>query len=162
MSTETRAFIGLGANLGDFQAVLQSAFEAIARLPKTRLLTRSSLYRSAPYDAGGPDYLNAAAEIATLQSATALLMHLQAIERQHGRERPYHHAPRTLDLDLLLYGNERVSTVTLTLPHPRLHERAFVLMPLAEIAPHLVIPGVGAVVDCLPRLAAQRVDRLAR
>jgi 2-amino-4-hydroxy-6-hydroxymethyldihydropteridine diphosphokinase len=156
-----RAFIGLGANLGDTRAALRAAFAAIAALPRTRLKTRSSLYRTAPVDAGGPDYLNAVASIDTGLGAHELLAHLHAIEARHGRKRPHVNAPRTLDLDLLLYGDAQIDTPELTLPHPRLHTRAFVLAPLAELAPALSIPGRGRVDALLAGLAPQRIERLA-
>jgi 2-amino-4-hydroxy-6-hydroxymethyldihydropteridine diphosphokinase len=155
------AYIGLGANLGDARATLADALRRLALLPATQLIANSSIYRSAPIESSGPDYLNAVAELATGLPAHALLAALQAIELAHGRERPYRNAPRTLDLDLLLYGSETIESPTLTVPHPRLHERAFVLQPLAEIAPLLVIPGQGHIGDCLPRVAGQRIDRLA-
>jgi len=135
-----RVFVGLGANLGDAQATLLAAFDALDKLPGTHCVARSSLYRSAPLDADGPDYVNAVAELRTKMQPQALLQALQDIEARFGRERPYHHAPRTLDLDLLRYGERQVATPTLTLPHPRLHERAFVLVPLAELAPDLAPP----------------------
>ena len=155
------AWIGLGANLGDPASTLQEAFGELTALPRTRLLARSSLYRSAPIDAGGPDYVNAVAQIATGLGAHALLAQLQAIERRHGRERPFRNAPRTLDLDLLLYGDEVIATPTLSVPHPRLHERAFVLVPLAELAPELAIRGLGPVSRLLPDVAGQAIERLA-
>ena len=133
-----RAWIGLGANLGERDAALRQAVRAIAALPGTQVLHVSSLYRSAPVDAGGPDYLNAVAEIATPLDAHALLAALQAIEQGAGRERPYRNAPRTLDLDLLLYSTQHIATPDLTVPHPRMFERAFVLRPLAELAPQQV------------------------
>ena len=140
MNPSTTAWVGLGANLGDRTAALRTALAALAALPGTRLLRVSSLYRSAPVDAGGPDYLNAVAEIATQLPPHDLLAALQAIERAAGRERPYRNAPRTLDLDILLYGDLRLDSATLMLPHPRMHERAFVLLPLAELAPDRVLP----------------------
>lgn len=155
------AWIGLGANLGDTRATLCAAFAALAALPRTRLQARSSLYRSAPIDAGGPDYLNAVALIDTGMDAHELLSHLLAIEKQHGRERLYPNSPRTLDLDLLLYGDAQIESPTLTVPHPRLHTRAFVLAPLAELAPTLSIPGRGQVADLLPSVADQSIERLA-
>lgn len=155
-----RAYIGLGANLGDTRAALRAAFAAIAALPRTRLKARSSLYRTAPVDAGGPDYLNAVALIETGLDAHELLAHLLAIEARLGRERLYPNAPRTLDLDLLLYADAQIESPALTVPHPRLHRRAFVLAPLAELAPALSIPGRGRVADLLAQVAAQRVDRL--
>lgn len=154
------AWVGIGANLGDARAALKSAHDALCRLPHTTVSAQSSLYRSAPIDATGPDYLNTVVLLHTRLSPQALLAGLQGIEQAHGRERPYHHAPRTLDLDLLVHGEHRVHTDALTLPHPRLHERAFVLLPLAEIAPGLVIPGRGEVSSLLPAVAGQRIDRL--
>ncbi len=138
----TSAWIGLGANLGDCEAALQEAVRALAALPGTRVLRLSSLYRSAPIDAGGPDYFNAVAEIATSLEPLVLLDALQAIENQAGRERPYRNAPRTLDLDLLRFGDAHIDHPRLRVPHPRMHERAFVLLPLAEIAPDLVAPAL--------------------
>jgi 2-amino-4-hydroxy-6-hydroxymethyldihydropteridine diphosphokinase len=154
------AYIGLGANLGDARAALDDALRRLAELPETRLIVSSSVYRSAPIDSSGPDYLNAVAELSTQLRAHDLLAQLQAIELAHGRERPYRNAPRTLDLDLLLYGSEAIATPELTVPHPRLHERAFVLQPLAEIAPGLVLAGHGRIEDCLHLVAGQRIDRL--
>lgn len=135
-----RVFVGLGANLGDARATLIAAFDALHALPGTRCVARSSLYRTAPVDAGGPDYINAVAELRTTMQPQVLLKALQDVEMRFGRERPYHHAPRTLDLDLLRYGERQITTPTLTLPHPRMHERAFVLVPLAELAPDLAPP----------------------
>jgi 2-amino-4-hydroxy-6-hydroxymethyldihydropteridine diphosphokinase len=155
-----RAYIGLGANLGKAEATLRSALKALAALPDSALLTCSSVYRSGPIDADGPDYLNAVALLETRVVPDALLAALQAIERAHGRERPYRNAPRTLDLDLLLYGDLRLASPALTVPHQRLHERRFVLRPLAEIAPRLWVPGRGHVADLLAAVAGQRVDRL--
>ena len=132
------AWIGLGANLGDARATLRSAVQAMAALPGTRVLRVSSLYRSAPVDANGPDYLNAVVELDTTLAPLDLLHALQAIEQGAGRERPYRNAPRTLDLDLLLYQELRLNGAQLTVPHPRMYERAFVLLPLAELAPALV------------------------
>ena len=152
------AWIGLGANLGERAAHLRTALAGMAALPGTRVLRVSPLYRSAPVDAGGPDYLNAVAEIATLLSPQQLLEGLQALERVAGRERPYRNAPRTLDLDILLWGERgagRIDTPTLAVPHPRLCERAFVLRPLADIAPALVSAAAlqavaGQRIECLP------------
>lgn len=149
-AADERVFVGLGANLGDAVATVRAAFEALDALPGTRCVARSSLYRSAPIDAKGADYINAVAQLQTGLSAAALLEELQAVEARFGRERPYRNAPRTLDLDLLLYGQRRITTPLLTVPHPRLHERAFVLVPLAEIAPDLAWP--------IP--ADQRIERI--
>lgn len=152
--------MGLGANLGAAEAAIAGALQALGALRETRLVRASSLYRTAPWQARGPDYVNAVAELATLLSPSELLTELHGIEAAHGRERSYRNAPRTLDLDLLLHGAARVRTPELTLPHPRLHERAFVLIPLAEIAPDLEVPDRGLVRDLLGRLGDQRVDRL--
>jgi len=159
MPSAQRAYVGLGANLGDALAALRAAVRALGELPMTRRVAVSSLYRSAPIDSSGPDYLNAVVALDTELSPHDLLAALQAIELDHGRERPYRNAPRTLDLDLLLHGDAAVDTPTLTLPHPRLHQRAFVLAPLAEIAPALVLPGVGAVDVALRRVSDQRIAR---
>lgn len=135
------AYVGLGANLGDpVQAVLD-AISSIAELPRTSVMRESSLYRTAPIESSGPHYINAVVEISTGLSAPELLQRLQGIEAEAGRERPYRNAPRTLDLDLLLYGNDRIDSADLQVPHPRMNERAFVLVPLAEIAPDLVSAG---------------------
>lgn len=147
---DERIFVGLGANLGDAAATLHDAMAAIAALPATRCVRRSSLYRSAPVDAPGPDYVNAVVELRTALEPEALLLELQAIERRFGRQRPHRHAPRTLDLDLLAWGDRRVASATLVLPHPRMHERAFVLVPLAEIAPELP----------WPRVSGQAIERI--
>lgn len=133
-----RAYIGLGANLGDPVAALRNALEQLSYLPATRLVRASSYYGSTPVDSSGPDYVNAVAEIRTSLTAPALLAALQKQELQGGRERPYRNAPRTLDLDLLLFGSACMDGPALTVPHPRMTERAFVLLPLAEIAPDLV------------------------
>ena len=155
------AGIGLGANLGDARATLDAAIRALAALPASTLRAVSSVYRSAPVDSSGPDYLNAVALLDTQLTPQALLAELQRIEQAHGRERPYRNAPRTLDLDLLFHGGQRLASPALTVPHPRLHERAFVLRPLAEVAPDLVIPGHGPVAELLHAVADQRIDKLA-
>jgi 2-amino-4-hydroxy-6-hydroxymethyldihydropteridine diphosphokinase len=156
------AFIALGSNVGDRRVELDRAFDAIARLPGTTLVARSSCYESAPHEATGDDYLNAAAHVRTSLAPTALLRALQEIERAHGRTRPFARAPRTLDLDLLVFGTRVLATPELELPHPRLAERAFALAPLAEIAPDLDIPGRGRVHDLLAAVAGQRIAKLAR
>jgi 2-amino-4-hydroxy-6-hydroxymethyldihydropteridine diphosphokinase len=162
MAAPVRSWIGLGANLGDARATLDAAFDALAVLPGCRLAVRSQLYRSAPVDASGPDFVNAIAGLDTTLPALQLLAQLQAIEQRHGRVRSTRNAPRTLDLDLLLYGDAVVDVPGLTLPHPRAHERAFVLRPLADVAPRLVIPGRGAVRELLQGVADQAVERLRR
>jgi 2-amino-4-hydroxy-6-hydroxymethyldihydropteridine diphosphokinase len=157
----TRAYVGLGANLGDARAVIESALRELGELPRTRLVARSSLWSSAPVDAAGPAFVNAVAELATTLPATELLLALHGIERAHGRERPFRNAPRTLDLDLLLYGSSVIAEPGLTVPHPRMHERAFVLRPLAEIAPSLEIPGCGPLKPWLDRTASQQALRVS-
>ena len=138
MNTPVTAYIGLGANLGAPALAVLAAMEAIADIDGVALMRKSSLYSSAPVDAAGDDYINAVVEVQTRLAASDLLTQLQAIELRAGRERPYRNAPRTLDLDLLLYGDVQLSTPALTVPHPRMWERAFVLRPLSEIAAHLV------------------------
>lgn len=132
------AYVGLGANLGDAQAAVRRALADLAVLPGTQLVRASSLWRSAPIDSSGPDYINAVAQLRTTLDPYELLAALQALERAADRQRPYRNAPRTLDLDLLRYGDLTQDDPVLTLPHPRMGERAFVLRPLAEIAPELV------------------------
>lgn len=155
-----RVFVGLGANLGDAHATLQHALAELAAVPGVALVATSGFYRTAPVDAQGPDFLNAVAELRSTLVPEALLDALQAIEQHHGRQRPYRNAPRTLDLDLLLVGDQRLHSARLTLPHPRLHERAFVLAPLQELAPGLVIAGVGTVGALLDRCTGQPIERL--
>lgn len=159
-STGCTAYIGLGANLGDAQATLQAAAQALAAWPGCRLQQLSSVWRSAPIDASGPDFFNAVAALHTTLAPLALLDALQAIEQQFGRARPYVNAPRTLDLDLLLFGDLQLHSPRLTLPHPRLHQRAFVLRPLLELAPQLSVPGLGPLEDHLGATAGQRLHRL--
>jgi 2-amino-4-hydroxy-6-hydroxymethyldihydropteridine diphosphokinase len=135
------AYIGIGANLGDAARSVREAMESLEHLAGTRVTARSRLYRSAPHMASGPEFINAVVQITTRLGAIDLLATLQQLERVAGRERPYPNAPRTLDLDLLLYGSARIDSPHLTLPHPRMAGRAFVLQPLAEIAPDRVDPG---------------------
>ncbi|WP_082679930.1 2-amino-4-hydroxy-6-hydroxymethyldihydropteridine diphosphokinase [Paucibacter sp. KCTC 42545] len=154
------AYIGLGANLGDLPRTLREALAAMAALPGTRLLAVSGAYRSAPVEAGGPDFLNAVAQLETSLPPLDLLDALQAIELAHGRERPYLNAPRTLDLDVLAYGEMRFESPRLNLPHPRLHQRAFTLLPLLEFQPNLQLPGLANLRDYLPGVASQTIQRL--
>jgi 2-amino-4-hydroxy-6-hydroxymethyldihydropteridine diphosphokinase len=154
-SRETVA-IGLGANLGDARATLAWAVQQLAAHPAVQLQRVASLYRTRPVDAEGPDYLNAVALLTTSLEPQALLGLLQGLEQQAGRERPYRNAPRTLDLDLLLHGQRVLNTDHLTLPHPRMHQRRFVLEPLAEVAPHLQVPSKGAAVSLQQELAADQ------
>jgi 2-amino-4-hydroxy-6-hydroxymethyldihydropteridine diphosphokinase len=153
------ASIGLGANLGRPRTALAEALAALAQLPRSELIATSPIYRSAPVDAAGPDFYNAVALLRTSLQPHELLVELQGIESAHGRERPYRNAPRTLDLDLLLYGDQRIATAQLVVPHPRMHQRAFVLRPLADVAPDAVIPGRGRVVEWLPRVADQQIEK---
>jgi len=156
------AYIGLGANLADPRGQLAAAFDELGRLPRTRLVARSSLYRSAPLGyAAQPDFVNAVARIETELAPEALLAALHGIESRHGRERSFPNAPRTLDLDLLLYGDETIARADLVVPHPRMHERAFVLAPLVELDAEVEIPGRGRAADCLARCADQRIERIA-
>ena len=157
---EQRIFVGLGANLGDARATVIKAMNELAHLPQTRLKACSSLYRSAPRDAQGPDFINAVAEVSTGLQPLVILAQLQRIEDHHGRARPYRNAPRTIDLDLLLWGSMVLQTPQLTLPHPRLHQRAFVLRPLAELAPELKLPGLGLICDWLAAVSDQRTEVL--
>ena len=156
----TIAYIGIGANLGDARANVADAFERLQKLAGCTLMATSSLYRTAPIDSSGDHYINAVARIATTLAAEALLRDLHAIEQAHGRERPYRNAPRTLDLDLLLYGDTVIDTPALSVPHPRITERAFVLVPLLELAPAIHIPGRGAAHDYLAAVADQAISPL--
>ena len=147
--------IGLGANLGDLDHALRDAVQAIAGLPQTTLVSVSSLYRSAPIDAGGPDYLNAVALVQTQMQAVPFLQALQAIEQAAGRQRSYRNAPRTLDLDIELWGDQVIDLPDLSVPHPRMWQRAFVLLPLAELLPERISPAQ------LAAVADQRIERMA-
>lgn len=138
MADPVLASVGVGANLGDAQAAVRKAIQDLAALPQSELRAVSSLYASAPLDADGPDYVNAVVQLQTELSPQALLKALQAIEQQAGRLRPYRNAPRTLDLDILLYGDLELTRSDLHIPHPRMWQRAFVVIPLAEIAPLMV------------------------
>ena len=154
------AYVGVGANLGDAQQTVRAAIEAMTILAHTRVAARSSLFISAPIDAGGNDFVNAVAQLETDLTAQSLLDNLQRIELAFGRERPFRNAPRTLDLDLLIYDQLQMSSDTLQLPHPRMSDRAFVLLPLLELAPDIHIPGKGAARDYLPAVSGQTIERL--
>lgn len=155
------ATIGLGANLNDPAAQVEYALAELDRLPHTRLLNRSSLYASAPVGyVDQPDFINAVAQVETALAPRALLAALLDIEHRHGRERSFRNAPRTLDLDLLLYGHAHFHEDGLTLPHPRMTERGFVLQPLLEIAPDARIPGRGLAADWLAACDDQSVSAL--
>ncbi|WP_295761099.1 2-amino-4-hydroxy-6-hydroxymethyldihydropteridine diphosphokinase [Undibacterium sp.] len=158
---QVAAFIGIGANLGDAQASVQQAILRLAQLPGTALKAQSSLFLSAPVDAQGDDYVNAVVELNTALSALDLLHALQELELAFGRERPYRNAPRTLDLDLLLYADQSKHTEELTLPHPRMTERAFVLLPLLQLDPFIRIPGKGEAHQFAPGVADQAIRKLA-
>jgi 2-amino-4-hydroxy-6-hydroxymethyldihydropteridine diphosphokinase len=155
------AHIGLGGNLDGPAEKLRLAIDELRRLALTRLVRASSLYRSAPLgNAAQPDFINAVAEVSTALAPRALLDALLAIEARYGRVRTFADAPRTLDLDLLLYDARVIGEPGLHVPHPRMHERAFVLAPLVEIAPDCVIPGRGLARDWLARLADQQIEKL--
>jgi 2-amino-4-hydroxy-6-hydroxymethyldihydropteridine diphosphokinase len=155
------AYVALGANLGDPASTVRAAFGALANLPDCRLRRCSSLYRTAPVGlTNQPDFINAVALLDTTLGPPELLDELFLIEARFGRRRDVKNGPRHLDLDLLLYDERRVDLPELTLPHPRLHLRAFVLHPLAEIAPDLRLPGRGPLAAWLPAVANQRTARL--
>ncbi|HEU4844759.1 MAG TPA: 2-amino-4-hydroxy-6-hydroxymethyldihydropteridine diphosphokinase [Burkholderiaceae bacterium] len=154
------AYIGIGANLGDARANVADAVERLRRLPGCTLLGVSGQYRTAPIDSSGDDYINAVASVSTTLAAETLLQALHGIEQAHGRERPYRNAPRTLDLDLLLYGDQQIASATLTVPHARMTERAFVLVPLLELAPDVVIPGRGPARAFAAAVAGQGISLL--
>ncbi|HRF05153.1 2-amino-4-hydroxy-6-hydroxymethyldihydropteridine diphosphokinase [Accumulibacter sp.] len=164
-SSEHLAYVALGANLADPLAQVRAAGRALADLPECRLLRLSSLYRTAPVGSrtirGQADFINAVASLHTRLSPAQLLDALFAIERLFGRRREYHHAPRTLDLDLLLYDERIVDSQWLRVPHPRMHLRAFVIAPLLEIAPQSRIPGRGLAAAWLPAVSSQSIERLA-
>lgn len=159
-AAETEAYIGVGANLGDAIQTVRQALVMLGNLPQTRLDASSSLFRTAPVDAPGGDYVNAVARLKTYLAPEALLRELQAVEAAFGRERPYPNAPRTLDLDILLYGQRRIRTETLTVPHPRLTGRAFALIPLLQLDPFVSIPGVGPAHQFAPGVAEQKIERI--
>ena len=161
MQGAERIFVGLGANLGDAAATLRDALVQLNALPQTALVAASALYRSAPVDADGPDFINAVAELRSALEPGELLAQLHAIERRFLRERPYRNAPRTLDLDLLIHGQRTCATPMLTLPHPRLHQRAFVLAPLAELAPDWRFADGRKAAEILAGLPPQRIERMA-
>lgn len=155
------AYIGLGSNLDHPRAQVQAALAELGGIPETRLVACSSLYGSAPLGhVAQPDFVNAVAKLDTGLPPARLLAELQAIEARHGRARSFPDAPRTLDLDLLLYDDARIDSPGLVVPHPRMHARAFVLAPLAELDPLASIPGHGRATDLLARCAIQRIERL--
>ncbi|MFT4171373.1 MAG: 2-amino-4-hydroxy-6-hydroxymethyldihydropteridine diphosphokinase [Rhodocyclaceae bacterium] len=157
------AWIGIGANLGDTVTTVRNAIHVLGEQPHCRVMARSSLYRSAPVGTGEaqPDYVNAVVQLDTALGPTLLLETLLAVEKRFGRVRNAPNAPRTLDLDLLLYADRQIDHPGLVVPHPRMHERAFVLAPIAQIAPDMVIPGHGPVRELLAAVADQRIERIA-
>lgn len=159
-SERVTAYIGVGANLGFARDAVLNALLDLERLPDSEFIAASSLYRSAPLETDGPDFINAVAMIDTALAPRDLLHALLAIEARHGRVRTTRNAPRTLDLDLLLHGDTRITSVELSLPHPRMTQRAFVLRPLAELTPDLEIPGAGRITELLKRLPIQDIERL--
>src|SRR3989338_10126037 len=155
------AFIGLGSNLEDPRSQLQRAFAELDGLPETRLVARSSLYRSAPMGyLDQPEFVNAVARIETALTPQSLLQGLLRIEHQHGRERTFRNAQRTLDLDILLYGDVQLHEHGLTIPHPQMHLRPFVLQPLLEIAPDTGIPGIGQAMEVFEKCRDNMLETL--
>ncbi len=157
----TTAYVGIGSNLNDPRGQVLQAFSELDGLPHTRVVKKSSLYRSGPIGhTEQPDYINAVAQLETGLPAERLLAELQEVEARHGRERSFPNAPRTLDLDVLLYGNAQMNSPLLTLPHPRMHERAFVLKPLVEVFGGATIPGHGRATALLASCKDQKVERI--
>ena len=158
MTAMVSAYVGIGANLGDSLQTVRLAIRALQGLADTRLSASSSLFASAPIDATGSDFVNAVARIDTSLEAETLLLELQKIEQAFGRERPFRNAPRTLDLDLLLYGQAQIQSSGLEVPHPRMTGRAFVLKPLLELDATIHIPGKGFAQDFLGQVKDQRIQ----
>ncbi|QVQ24653.1 2-amino-4-hydroxy-6-hydroxymethyldihydropteridine diphosphokinase [Achromobacter deleyi] len=154
-----RAYIGLGANLGDSAATLRRVLAELRETQGVTAVAASPFYRSAPVDATGPDFINAVAALDTVLPPLELLDVLQALENLHGRLRPYRNAPRTLDLDLLLHGDTQLDDERLTLPHPRMHLRAFVLLPLRDLAPGLLLQDrpIGEWIDAIQDQPIERI-----
>jgi 2-amino-4-hydroxy-6-hydroxymethyldihydropteridine diphosphokinase len=156
----TVAYLGLGANLGDPRQTLKDAVVCLAQQHAVAVLAKSSLYRTAPIDAGGDDYFNLAVKLDTALPVRHLLALCHKIEHHFGRERPFRNAPRTLDIDILLYGEHCIDEPDLTVPHPRLTERAFALVPLIELDESLIIPQRGRAQDFLPAVVEQRIEKV--
>ncbi|MBB2932449.1 2-amino-4-hydroxy-6-hydroxymethyldihydropteridine diphosphokinase [Paraburkholderia silvatlantica] len=156
----TVAWLGIGANLGDARQTLKDAVVCLAQQHTLTVVAKSSLYRTAPIDAGGDDYYNCVVKIETSLDVRALLGLCQRVEHHFGRERPFRNAPRTLDIDILLYGDAAIDETDLTVPHPRMTGRAFALVPLVEIDPELVIPGLGPASAFLGAVADQRIEKV--
>ena len=155
-----RAFIGFGGNIGDTRQLITDAIVCLALRSELQIVAKSCFYQSAPFEASGNDYINAVIEIETVLSPYGLLHVCQAIELEFGRERPYINAPRTLDLDILSFEGVTQNETELILPHPRIIERSFVLLPLLEIAPDLFLPNWGELKAYLPKVADQRIEKL--
>lgn len=160
MNKPVLTYVGVGANLGDTATTVSQAIVAMQAIPDTTWKASSSLFSSAPVDATGDDFINAVVALDTCLEAEELLRQLQKIELQFGRERPFRNAPRTLDLDLLLYGSEKIMTENLNVPHPRMTERAFVLRPLLELNSKIEIPGKGPAMQFLAGVADQTIHSL--
>ncbi|WP_259295059.1 2-amino-4-hydroxy-6-hydroxymethyldihydropteridine diphosphokinase [Paraburkholderia sp. DHOC27] len=156
----TVAYLGLGANLGDARQTLKDAVVCLAQQHTITVLAKSSLYRTAPIDAGGDDYFNCVVKLDTTLPVRHLLALCHKIELHFGRERPFRNAPRTLDLDILLYGEQSIDEPDLIVPHPRMTERAFALVPLVEIEPTLIIPQHGRADTLLAAVAGQRIEKM--
>ena len=156
----TVAWLGIGANLGDAHQTLKDAVVCLAQQHTLTVVAKSSLYRTAPIDAGGDDYYNCVVKIKTSLDVHALLGLCQRVEHHFGRERPFRNAPRTLDIDILLYGDTTIDETDLVVPHPRMTGRAFALVPLVEIDPELVIPGQGPASAFLAAVADQRIEKV--
>jgi 2-amino-4-hydroxy-6-hydroxymethyldihydropteridine diphosphokinase len=157
----TIAYLGLGANLGDARQTLKDAVVCLAQQHTITVLAKSSLYRTAPIDSSGDDYFNCVVKLDTSMPARSLLRLCHMIEEQFGRERPYRNAPRTLDLDILIYGSFCIDEMDLVVPHPRMTERAFVLVPLVELEPELIIPHRGRADAYVAGVADQRIEKVA-
>ena len=156
-----RAFIGFGGNIGDTRQIITDAIVYLALRSELQILAKSCFYQSAPLEATGGDYINAVIEIETELTPYGLLHVCQVIEKEFGRERPYSNAPRTLDLDILSFEGVTQNETELILPHPRMIERSFVLLPLLEIAPDCFLPNLGELKSYLPKVADQRIQKLA-
>ena len=156
-----KAFIGFGGNIGDTRQLITDAIVCLALRSELQILAKSCFYQSAPVEATGGDYINAVVEIETELTPYGLLHVCQAIEQQFGRERPYSNAPRTLDLDILSFEGVTQNETELMLPHPRIIERSFVLLPLLEIAPDFFLPNLGELKAYLPNVAHQRIEKLS-
>ena len=155
-----KAFIGFGGNIGDTRQLITDAIVCLAQRSELHILAKSCFYQSAPVEALGGDYINAVIEIETELTPYGLLHVCQAIEQEFGRERPYANAPRTLDLDILSYEGVTQNETELMLPHPKIIERSFVLLPLLEIAPDFFLPNFGHLKAYLPKVAHQRIEKL--